>query len=343
MIAAILIAAVCLSFVINDYSPVKPGDTSPVEVRVQKGDNVSSIAGKLYEVGLIRNIFLFKLYVRIFGGYDQMKAGLYVFSGSLNVPEIVSMIVLGKSRPDDVKIFMPEGFNAWEVDRRLTQAGLISEGEFALKYYKDEGYMFPNTYQLRRSSIDGEKRTSDQVMSEMRVKMMQSFNEKTRDLLKNLTPDETRNIIIIASLLEKEARIRSDMKLVSGIIKKRLKLGMPLQVDAAVIYGACLRKFTESITQTKIITAGSSGVRDCDVTLQGPAREIQIKGSYNTYTNKGLPPGPISNPGIRAIDAALNPTDSPYLYYLSTRDGSQMIYSKTAAEHIANRQKYLGL
>ena len=107
---------------------------------------------------------------------------------------------------------------------------------------------------------------------------------------------------------------------------------MPLQIDATVIYGACRRKMAE-IKFTK----------NCEVTFQGPAIEIKIDGPYNTYTRKGLPPGPISNPGLKAIEAALNPTASNYLYYLSTRDGSQMIYSKTAGEHVANRRKYLGI
>ena len=122
------------------------------------------------------------------------------------------------------------------------------------------------------------------------------------------------------------------MKLVSGIIKKRLELGIPLQIDAAVIYGACRR-----------IAEEGNWIRNCNVTFQGPAIEIKIEGPFNTYIYKGLPPAPISNPGLQAIEAALNPTPSDYLYYLSTRDGSQMIYSKTPGEHAANRRKYLGI
>jgi len=89
--------------------------------------------------------------------------------------------------------------------------------------------------------------------------------------------------------------------------------------------------------------AESNFTKNCDVTFQGPAIEIKIDGPYNTYTRKGLPVGPISNPGLKAINSALNPQTSDYLYYLSTRDGSQIIYSKTAGEHGGDRKKYLGI
>ena len=141
-----------------------------------------------------------------------------------------------------------------------------------------------------------------------------------------------RDTLTRASILEKEARSEEDMRLVAGIIRNRLAKKMPLQIDATVSYGACLRRFV----------AGNFK-KDCDVTQMPVGAEIRIDSEYNSYMRSGLPVGPIANPGITAIQAVLNPQSSDYFYYLSTRDGSQMIYSKTATEHAANRRKYLGI
>jgi UPF0755 protein len=133
--------------------------------------------------------------------------------------------------------------------------------------------------------------------------------------------------IITASMLEKEAKTPEDMAMVAGIMKQRMDIGMRLQIDATVGYGWCLRIAPN---------------RPCDVTQAPIATEIKVDGAYNTYTRVGLPLGPISNPGEQALSAAANPKVSEYFYYLSTRDGSQIIYSKTLDEHLRNRAKYLG-
>ena len=154
-------------------------------------------------------------------------------------------------------------------------------------------------------------------------KMWENFEEKTRGL--TITPQA----VIVASMLEKEVRKAEDMALVAGIIYKRLELGMPLQIDATVAYGSCLNIWTSQVQRT------------CDVTEINLIENIKIDSPYNTYTRKGLPLGPISNPGLRALNAALNPVASDYLYYLSARDDGRTIFSKTAEEHQLNRKKYL--
>jgi len=122
--------------------------------------------------------------------------------------------------------------------------------------------------------------------------------------------------------------------LVAGVIRNRLAQKMPLEIDATVSYGACLRDL-----QVRLVNK----YKYCDVSQIGVGAEIRIDSPYNSYKRSGLPPGPIANPGITAIQAVLNPKQSDYFYYLSTRDGSQMIFSKTGAEHVANRRKYLGI
>ena len=345
-VAISLVIALPLYFI---YTPVEKSDISSIEVIIESGDGLNIVAGKLANADLVRSELLLISYVKLHGWEDELKAGRYIFSRSFNIPTLVSMIIGGQSETDDLVTTIPEGFNVWEIDERLTAAELIVEGEFTSKYYNDEGYLYPDTYRVRNfqfSNSNFQISTNDQnskpqinhtdFIEELREKMAESFRNKTADLLKGLSLAETREVIVIASILEKEARAESDMKLVSGIIRNRLKLGIPLQVDATVIYGACLRNYQLSITNNQ-------SKKNCNVTFQGPAKEIKIDGTFNTYTRNGLPPTPISNPGLRAINASLNPQESDYLYYLSTRDGSQMIYSKTPTEHAVNRRKYLGI
>jgi len=307
------------------YIPVYVGNT-PVKVNVEDGQSSRTIARTLRDRGLIRSEFAFTSYVKLTGEASSLKAGNYNFAGRLDLPDIVFILVNGLSESDDIRLLISEGFNIWEIDKRLVDINLIKEGEFSSRYHNDEGYLFPDTYRINR------KDETPDFIGSLRERMSDNFNKKTASLLGGLSLAESREIIIIASILEKEARTEEDMKLVSGIIRNRLRLGILLQIDATVIYGAC-RRISEANNYTK----------NCDVTFQSPAAEIKIDGPYNTYMRKGLPSGPISNPGQKAIEAALNPAQNDYLYYLSTRDGSQMIYSKTPAEHAANRRKYLGL
>lgn len=296
-----------------------------VEVNIESGDGLKIVGNKLYSLGLIRSESFFILYVRVRGDEDNLRAGRYLFSKSINIPTIVLSIVSGDSETEDVRVTIPEGFNIWEIDKKLVQSGLISEGEFSSKYYQGEGYLFPDTYRLH---INQDGRINPQ---ELNKKMRNNFEEKVSGVYKSLSENDG-SYLVIASILEKEAKTEEDMRLVAGIIQNRLSIGMPLEIDAAVVYGACVRESVET-----------NYSKNCDVTFQGPAVEIKIDSPYNTYMRKGLPVGAISNPGLKAIEAVLNPEASDYLFYLSTRDGSQIIYSKTSAEHAANRRKYLGI
>lgn len=307
------------------YAPAMRGDSDLLEVRIESGEGLNIISHKLYDRGLIRSRSLFVLYVKARGDEDNLKAGRYTFYKSTNIPAIVWSIVSGNSETEDIKVTIPEGFNVWEIDELLAEMGYIAIGQFSSRYHNDDGYLFPDSYRISNNE-------SKFNIEELREKMKFNLQNKTEGLFDSLNSEERKKILIIASVLEKEAKTENDMKLVSGIIRKRLELGMPLQIDATVTYGACLRKAIEN-----------NFTNNCDVTIQGPAIEIKVDGPYNSYMQKGLPPGPISNPGLQAIKAALNPQASDYLYYLSTRDGSQMIYSKTPSEHAVNRKKYLGI
>ncbi|MBX4190089.1 endolytic transglycosylase MltG [Candidatus Parcubacteria bacterium] len=291
------------------------------EITVDNGQGAYSIADELKEQGLIRSSNLFVLYVHLRGWDSQLQAGDYSFPAGSALATIASMIAHGEAVSDDIKVIIKEGFNIWEVDQALADVGLIQAGTFARTYHSQDGYLFPDTYRFRLGS----------TLAEIAQKMQTNFKSKTKNVLGHLTPAEQKRIIIVAAILEKEAKKESDMRLVSGVIKNRMDRKMPLEIDATVTYGTCLR-----------ISLARNFSRNCDVTQIGVANELKIDSAYNTYARQGLPVGPISNPGLVAINAVTHPTGD-YIYYLSTRDGSQIIFSRTSAEHSANRKKYLGL
>jgi len=299
-----------------------PLDT-PKEIIIKEGEGAYKIADTLKSEGIIENKFIFIVYTFITGNEKKLQAGRYLFKPGTTVPDIIYSISSGLAEPDDIVVTIPEGFNVWEIDKRLAESGLISEGEFAKKYQSQEGEFFPDTYRFNKH---GE--TIDTVAEKIKNHLNLKFKELSL-VFSSLVLEDT---LTKASILEKEARNEEDMRLVAGVIKNRLAKKMPLEIDATVSYGACLRKFI----------AGNFK-KDCDVSQIGVGAEIHIDSPYNSYKRAGLPSGPIANPGITAIQAALNPTTSDYLYYLSTRDGSRMIFSKTAAEHASNRRKYLGI
>ena len=342
-ITALTIAVICvLALIFAVWLPIRL-DQGQITVRISRGLSLSQISSELRDSGVIRNKYLFMVYAAALGEDKNLKAGNYVFKDRASLTEVLTKLSKGLSLPEDITTFIPEGYNIWEIDERLAELGFIQKSEFAETYASNEGQLFPDTYKINADNaifvednkatissgiIDSLKREA--VIKTIGSKMIENYNKQTEELLKNLTLDKKKEIVIIASMLEKEVRSEKDMAIVAGIIYKRLKMGMPLQIDATVSYGACLRNF--KATGDKI---------NCDVSQITVGKEIRIDSEYNTYTSKGLPAGPISNPGIKSIKAALNPQESPYTFYLSNQAG-QIIYSRTGWEHTANRAKYIG-
>lgn len=312
---AIFIAVVFLFGIIaGTWLPAKPGDSVVHEIRIEQGQGLRTIADTLKQEGLVRSKYLFLFYV-IARNYDgRLQAGRYHFTRGMNVPAIAYRLVEGLAESDDIKLVIPEGSNIWDIDDALVRAGLAKTGDFARLYYLREGKLYPDTYRLKQGA----------VLDEVRQKLTSTYLEKSGN------PDIY--TLITASLLEREAKKPEDMAMIADIIYRRLERGMMLQIDATVAYGWCLaRSIPDSFNHS------------CDVSQAPLSTEIKKDGEFNTYMRHGLPPRPISNPGAVAIQAAKHPIKNDYLYYLSTRDGSQIIYAKTGAEQQANRRKYLGL
>ncbi len=319
-IAAIFLAAIALLWLAWVVLVPTPAFNESQRANITQGQGLYSIADTLKSGGLIRNSTVFITYVYIRGWERELKAGDYILPARSSMPDIAYQLAHGLAESNDVEVVVPEGSNIWEVDRILTTAGFSTGTSFAGTYYLQDGMFFPDTYRFNPGSTG----------SDVASKMEQNFTVRTKDLLGGISDGELSRIITIASILEKEAQTEGDMRLVAGVIKNRLARHMPLEIDATVSYGACVREYAISFSH------------DCDVSYIAVGTEIHIDSPFNSYTRQGLPPRPISNPGLQAIEAALHP-EGDFLYYLSPRGGGALIFAHTAAEHIANRRKYLGL
>jgi len=231
----------------------------------------------------------------------------------MNMPQVLAAISSGNAGESTVTI--PEGSNIFDIDRILSDALVIRPGALinATDSQSLEGQLFPDTYQFY---------TSSNVADVIKV-MTDNFNTKASPLLATDPANATRTLII-ASIVQKEVPDQADQELVAGIILKRLAQKIPLDIDATV----CYAKFLANPTST---------AQACSLS----ALDFKINSPYNTYLNKGLPPGPIGNPGTSAITAALHPQSSPYFYYLSDPATGKTIFAKTLDEQNQNRVKYL--
>lgn len=288
--------------------------------KVLKGESAKIIAEHLKDSGLIKNPFFFRLYVFLSLRQYALKTGEYELSSSMSIRDIADTIVLGGT--NEVSIVVPEGFTLKQVEERLVRVGLIKRDELASYEFSDsaikvlfdkpksaslEGYLFPDTYRFFK----------DAKLSDIVSKMIANLDNKLTSDLKMAIKNSSYNtyeILTMASLIEKEVKSDSDREIISGILWKRLNAKIPLQVDATLVY-----------------ITGRKEIYDADKKINSP---------YNTYYYRGLPKGPIANPGISAIRAAIFPKTSSYWYYLSAKDGAT-IFSKTLEEHNRNKAIYL--
>ena len=281
---------------------------SGAAITIEKGAGLAEISNKLKKEGLVKNKYAFALYARAFNKSKKIKYGKYLFNEPVSVFVLVGRLTKGEFGFKPIKVTVTEGLTIKEIADLLLAVKPPSGGltakifenfdkeEFLGKTKNLEGYLFPDTYLFLPFA------ETEQIIKTM----TDNFKKKAGDVGKD--------IVIMASLIEKEVPDSADRKIVSGILWKRLELGMALQVDAVFPYITGKRK----------------------VLLD----DLKIDSPYNTYLYKGLPPGPISNPGLDAIEAARNPKESPYLYYLSGQDGKTH-FAKTYEEHLRNKEKYL--
>lgn len=281
--------------------------TSPKEIFfvVDKGQGVHDIAQNLKEKGIIKNRQSFLLGYNIYYSSKSLKAGEYMFNLPMSPKDILKMLTDGKVYLHSLTI--PEGMTRKEIARHLESLNFTDEEEFLAASSKTniissldkeaanlEGYLFPETYHFPKG-ISAEKIIST-LVSQFKEVFSERWQKRASEI--KMTP---REVVILASLIEKETFLHEENKLVSAVFHNRLRIRMKLDCDPTIIY-----------------------VLKQEGTFKGRLlkKDLWLKSPYNTYRNRGLPPGPICSPGRESLEAALYPAQEKYLYFVSKRDGS---------------------
>ena len=295
----------------NMLLPVNPENNSPTIFVINKGDTVREFTYNLKAKGLIRNPIIFFLLLKKLGLDKKIEAGDFRLSPSMTAEEIAYTLTHGRL---DIWVTIPEGKRAEEIAEIIKEKIPSHQPFWKDELVQNEGYLFPDTYLIPK----------DANITLIISLMLDNFDKK----YSSITPNENNHLskndsVILASLIEREAKFSEDRPLISSVIHNRLNIGMKLDVDATVQYALGYQEDKKTWWKKNL-------------TLE----DLKFNSPYNTYINQGLPPKPIANPGLSSLQAALNPANTEYFYYISDKTGRNH-YAKTLLEHNTNIKRYL--
>jgi UPF0755 protein len=314
-----LVAAIVLfvGFLITQIFFSVSGNHESVEIRVERGESFAAVVRKLAESKVIRNEEFFLLWARLTGGEKKIQWGVYRFDTTVAPRDVLERLVTGKRV--FLAITIPEGLTVRETAELLARTEIVDRDKF-LAAASDpdllaplglvgkglEGYLFPDTYRFMPMASE----------KEIIATMLEQFRKASEPLLSqrdDATGLTSHEIMTLASMIEKETGVPAERPLVSAVFHNRLKRNMPLQSDPTTIYG--LKSFDGNLTR----------------------KHLRDPHPYNTYRIPALPPGPICNPGLAAIKAALQPADVSYLFFVSKNDGTHVFSEDLEAHNQAVR------
>ena len=314
VLVALVVVVIAVSGLLQHQIFVGELNGDPVEFMVASNVSVSEIGNLLAQNGIISHHFLFQLYAWTSGTASHLQAGLYSIYRGQSVASIVEMMADGQVIRDRFRYSLSEGSNIVQAAARAEQQGFCTEEEFlqAIEQsqlrqaeegilYPLEGYLYPATYTFDALP------TPEELIRAIYYKAEEVYEDLIIPEDYPLNLDE---VIILASVLEKESQYDDERAIVASVFLNRLEIGMPLQSCASVQY--VLPEFKEILSEE-------------DTLIDSP---------YNTYINDGLPIGPISNPSLMALEAVLNPADTDYLFFVAGADGKH-IFTHTYDEHLA--------
>lgn len=322
----IVLITIAVIIVFNQIGPYDKRNEKDIIIEIPQGASVTHISDILYKEKLIKNKSLFKVVVRISDKAHNIKAGKYLLNQSYSNNDILNVIVSGKVYNDGIKVTIPEGSTSNEIIDILVSKKLGTKenyeklikspsefyGEF--NYLKEnditslEGFLYPQTYYF--DEADSEKQVLSQMLAMFKKIYTEELAKQQQKL--GLTLQQTVNL---ASIVEKEAVLNEDRPIIASVFYNRLDIDMPLQSDATIQYIFPERK--------RIVTYN----------------DLEIDSPYNSYKNKGLPPTPIANPGIKSIEGTLYPKETEYLYFVAKMNGGNN-YSKTYEQHLKYVKEY---
>lgn len=302
-------------------------DMPPVVIEIERGQSVRNVSRLLEREDLIPRAELFEAYVRWTGMAGRIQAGRYSVDPGLTPRDYVDQFVAGDAIIDDIVVSIPEGWSLFDIEVYFEDLGLFSKERFQqaavmqdryrefplLDHLENDtildGYLFPDTYRIFPDS------TPESIVE----RMVTAFHDRLPpDLVAEIRRQDRslHDILSLASIVQKESASDEEMPLVAGVFWNRLDIGMRLESDATVNYVLGTNK------------------------LQPTFADTEVDHPYNTYENYGLPPGPVGNPGLPAIRAAVYPAEHDYLFFLH-KPNREIVPSRTFAEHLDNKARYL--
>jgi len=331
-IAVILIGLVviigCFFYAYDQVYLATGTNSEKKTVLIEKGNNALVVGEKLSNADVITGKYFLVYYLWKNNQLHDLVAGVYTFSSGLKIPEVVRMITGGETTSTAIPITFPEGWTVKQMAERLDANGFSGSDFLTIsnnptkelrdkyKFLSDlpkgkslEGYLFPDTYYFAK----------DASAQDIVEKMLKNFDAKISEVMSADMATQKKSlfdVITMASIVEGEVKTDGDRKIVAGIFYNRLEAGMSLGSDATLEYALGTNKFQHSLAETKTDSL------------------------YNTYLYKGLPPGPVSNPGINSIIAAINPADTQYVYFLTDPRTGNTAFAKNFEQHITNKAKY---
>jgi UPF0755 protein len=285
-------------------------------VDIAPGTSTMEMGRQLKQAGVLRTGYELEALRLTRGG--TLKAGEYKFDHPAKPSEVYERMRRGDVYT--IALVVPEGYNIFDIAGAVQAAGLGSSASFldAERRHTEliadwspgaaslEGFLFPDTYKFNRHTTE----------VQMLGAMVKRFTEVATRL--RIQPADAKRVVTMASLVEREVRVKAERPIVAGVFENRLQAGMPLQTDPAVIYASMLNgTWTGTIHQS----------------------ELHSDSAYNTYTHQGLPPGPICNPGVASLEAALHPAQTDYMYFVANPDGSTK-FARGLEEHNTNVEAY---
>lgn len=314
------------------YQQLQPVEAQQMKknVIISSGSSVLQIGRLLEEQGLVRDAELFSYYVRYKGVAPKLKAGEYAFTPGQTHDELIAAMVEGKTVVRAERFTIPEGWNVEQIADHLAAEGLVDKAKFLdvvnngsfpafpfvgeipkseARKHRLEGYLFPETYEIKQGA--SEQEIVEKMLAQFQKEWEPEWTEKVKAY--NLTVDQAVNL---ASIVEREVTVDKERPTVAGVYYNRMRDKWPLQADATVQF--ILGKQRDRLT----------------------FEDLKIDNPYNTYTNPGLPPGPIASPGRASLEAVANPEKHDFFFYVTKKDGtSEHYFSKTLKEHNANDAK----
>jgi UPF0755 protein len=297
--------------------PVSVTAGESILVQVKPGMAAQAIGEMLYDKGLVKSVLLFRVVAKLQGAENSLQAGEYALRPNLTVQQIIGIMARGETAYKQFTI--PEGYTVDQIAAHLAEKKLASAEKFkalaqnytpygymnttAAVTYKAEGYVFPDTYRIAAGT--NEEQLLKMMVAQFDEQFTPAMRQRATEL--GLSP---REVVILASLVEKEARIDRERPIIAGIFLHRLQLAMPLQSCATIQYILGYPKPELTVADT------------------------EIPSPFNTYLHPGLPPGPIANPGLAALKAVLYPAQTDYLYFVVDKNGAHR-FSRTYSEHLA--------